>query len=82
MTEIWLVRHGETPWNVESRVQGWEDIGLNENGIEQARSLARHIKNLSDSGTRLDAIYTSDLKRAHHTASIVAESVGLITDCP
>ncbi|CAN1533479.1 phoE Broad specificity phosphatase PhoE and related phosphatases [Burkholderiaceae bacterium] len=77
MTEIWLVRHGETPWNVESRVQGWEDIGLNEHGIEQARSLARHMKLLSDSGTRLDAIYSSDLKRAQHTASIVAESIGL-----
>ena len=77
MTEIWLVRHGETPWNVESRVQGWEDIGLNENGIEQAQSLARHIKRLSDEGSRLNAIYSSDLKRAHHTASIVAESLGL-----
>ena len=77
MTEIWLVRHGETPWNVESRVQGWEDIGLNEHGIEQAHSLARHMKRLNDSGTRLDAIYSSDLKRAQHTASIVAESIGL-----
>lgn len=77
MTEIWLVRHGETPWNVESRVQGWEDIGLNENGIEQARLLARHMKNLKDSGTHLNAIYSSDLKRAQHTASIIAESINL-----
>lgn len=77
MTEIWLVRHGETPWNVERRVQGWEDIGLNETGIEQAQSLARHMKKLHEGGTRLDAIYSSDLKRAHHTASIVAEAIGL-----
>lgn len=77
MTEIWLVRHGETPWNVERRVQGWEDIGLNENGIEQAQSLARHMKKLREGGTQLDAIYSSDLKRAHHTASIVAEAIGL-----
>lgn len=77
MAEIWLVRHGETPWNVEGRVQGWEDIGLNENGIEQARSLARHIKRLSETGTHLNAIYSSDLQRAHHTARIVAETVGL-----
>ena len=77
MTEIWLVRHGETPWNVESRVQGWEDIPLNENGVLQAQALAQHIKRLSDSGDKLDAIYSSDLKRAHHTASIVAESIGL-----
>lgn len=77
MTEIWLVRHGETPWNVESRVQGWEDIPLNENGILQAQALAQHIKRLNESGDKLDAIYSSDLKRAHHTASIVAESIGL-----
>lgn len=77
MTEIWLVRHGETPWNVERRVQGWEDIGLNENGIEQAQSLARHMKKLLEGGTQLDAIYSSDLKRAHHTASIVADAIGL-----
>jgi probable phosphoglycerate mutase len=80
MTEIWLVRHGETPWNVVRRVQGWEDIGLNENGIAQAQSLARHVKQLNAAGTRLDAIYSSDLKRAHHTASIVADAVGLTVE--
>ena len=77
MTEIWLVRHGETPWNAERRVQGWEDIGLNETGIEQARALGRHIKNLTQAGQGLDAVYTSDLKRAHATAQTVAHEVGL-----
>ena len=77
MTEIWLVRHGETPWNAERRVQGWEDIGLNETGVEQARALGRHIKNLTQAGQRLDAVYTSDLKRAHATAQTVADEVGL-----
>lgn len=77
MTEILLVRHGETPWNVEGRVQGWEDIPLNENGVLQAQALAKHLKRLSDAGDHLTAIYSSDLKRAHHTASIVAELVGL-----
>lgn len=77
MTEIWLVRHGETPWNVVRRVQGWEDIELNQHGIEQAQSLARHVKRLGENGTRVDAIYSSDLKRAHRTASIVAETIGL-----
>ena len=77
MTEIWLVRHGETPWNAERRVQGWEDIGLNETGVEQARALGRHIKNLTQAGQRLDAVYTSDLKRAHSTAQTVAREVGL-----
>ena len=77
MTEIWLVRHGETPWNAERRVQGWEDIDLNETGVEQARALGRHIKKLTQAGQRLDAVYTSDLKRAHSTAQTVAREVGL-----
>ncbi len=77
MTEIWLVRHGETPWNAERRVQGWEDIDLNETGMEQARALGRHIKRLTQAGRQLDAVYTSDLKRAHATAQTVAREVGL-----
>lgn len=77
MTEIWLVRHGETPWNAERRVQGWEDIGLNQTGIEQARALGLHIKKLTQAGQPLDAIYTSDLKRAHATAQTVATEVNL-----
>ena len=77
MTEIWLVRHGETPWNAERRVQGWEDIDLNETGVEQARALGRYIKKLTQAGQRLDAVYTSDLKRAHATAQTVAREVGL-----
>ena len=77
MTEIWLVRHGETPWNVEGRVQGWEDIALNENGIAQAHALAKHVARLKEAGDTLDAVYSSDLKRAHLTASIVAQAIDL-----
>ena len=77
MTEIWVVRHGETPWNVVRRVQGWEDIPLNEKGIEQAQALGKHLATLKATGDGVDAIYTSDLKRAHHTASILADSLGL-----
>lgn len=77
MTEIWLVRHGETPWNAERRVQGWEDIDLNQTGIDQARALGLHIKKLAQAGQPLDAIYTSDLKRAHATAQTVATEVNL-----
>lgn len=77
MTEIWLVRHGETPWNAERRVQGWEDVPLNDTGIGQAQALGRHLAQLRDAGTAIDAIYSSDLKRAHQTARIVAESLGL-----
>ena len=77
MTEIWVIRHGETPWNVVRRVQGWEDIPLNEKGIEQAQALGKHLAQLNTQGERVDAIYTSDLKRAHHTASILAEALAL-----
>jgi probable phosphoglycerate mutase len=77
MTEIWVVRHGETPWNVVRRVQGWEDIPLNEKGIAQAQALGKHLETLKATGDGVDAIYTSDLKRAHHTASILADSLGL-----
>ena len=77
MTEVWLVRHGETPWNAERRVQGWDDVPLNDTGVGQARALGRHLANLRDAGTGIDAIYSSDLKRAHQTAAIVCESLGL-----
>ena len=77
MTEVWLVRHGETSWNVEGRVQGWEDIPLNDNGIGQARALGDHLARLAQAGSPIDAIYTSDLERAHHTARIVGEATGL-----
>lgn len=77
MTEIWLVRHGETPWNVERRIQGWEDIGLNENGEQQAHALGQHLVSLKASGQTIDAVYTSDLKRAHRTATIAANALGL-----
>ncbi|MBT9459565.1 MAG: histidine phosphatase family protein [Burkholderiaceae bacterium] len=72
VTRILAIRHGETAWNVDSRIQGHLDIPLNAVGREQARRLA-----LSVAGEDLTAIYCSDLSRAHATASAVAESVGL-----
>lgn len=77
MTEVWVVRHGETPWNVERRVQGWEDIPLNETGIRQAQALARHLSRSRQHGNQIDAIYASDLKRARMTAEIVSEALSL-----
>lgn len=62
-----LVRHGETSWNVERRLQGHLDIPLNDNGRAQAVNTARHLRTLD-----FDAIYSSDLQRAWHTAGAIA----------
>jgi 2,3-bisphosphoglycerate-dependent phosphoglycerate mutase len=71
-TRLIAVRHGETAWNVDTRIQGQLDIGLNDAGRAQARRLARAL-----AGERLDAVYASDLARAHDTARAVAEHAGL-----
>lgn len=67
MTEIILVRHGETQWNVAEIFRGRTDIELNETGIKQAELLAEYL-----SKTKVDAIYSSPLKRALKTAEIIA----------
>ena len=67
MTEIILARHGETRWNVEEIFRGRSDVELNETGIKQAELLAEH---LSDS--KIDAVYSSPLKRASKTAETIA----------
>ena len=72
MTELLLVRHGETDWNAEGRLQGHTDRPLNEYGRRQARGLADEL-----AGEELDAIYSSDLARARETAEIVGERLGL-----
>jgi broad specificity phosphatase PhoE len=67
MTQLILVRHGETEWNVEEVFRGRVDIELNETGIKQAELLAEYLGSL-----RIAAIYSSSLKRALTTAEIVA----------
>jgi broad specificity phosphatase PhoE len=61
-----LVRHGETEWNVRELVQGRKDIPLNRKGMEQARKVGLRLKS-----ERIDAIYSSDLKRASQTAQFI-----------
>jgi len=72
MTEIILVRHGETEWNVAEVFRGRIDIELNKTGIKQAGLLAEYLSDL-----KLDAIYSSPLKRALTTAELVAGSYKL-----
>ncbi len=76
MTEIWLIRHGETDWNRARRLQGWKDIPLNDEGTEQAARLARRLGKDAQGGP-FEAIYSSDLQRAHSTALPVAELLQL-----
>ncbi len=68
MTQLLLVRHGETDWNLAQRFQGHTDVPLNENGRQQAAAIAQHLAD-----EEIHAIYASDLNRASSTATAIAE---------
>jgi broad specificity phosphatase PhoE len=72
MTELLLVRHGETDWNAEGKLQGHSDRPLNDYGRRQAQALADRL-----AGEDIDAVYASDLSRARETAEIVGAKLGL-----
>ncbi|MDR2154269.1 MAG: histidine phosphatase family protein [Burkholderiaceae bacterium] len=71
-TRILAIRHGETSWNVDGRIQGHLDIGLNDAGREQAHRLACSLVGHEP----IDRIYSSDLSRVLDTARAVAELTG------
>ncbi|WP_261167199.1 histidine phosphatase family protein [Microbacterium sp. Marseille-Q6965] len=72
MTLIALVRHGQTDWNLEGRLQGSSDIPLNDTGRAQARAAAERLR-----GGGYAAIVASPLSRAAETARIIATELGL-----
>lgn len=72
LLEILFIRHGETQWNVDKRLQGHLDIGLNREGLRQATALGRRLLD-----EPLDAIFASDLRRATDTAKAIAMPQGL-----
>ena len=71
-TRIIAIRHGETAWNVGGRVQGHLDIDLNDKGRWQAQQAAQAL-----AGEPIQALYASDLRRAHGTALSIASATGL-----
>ncbi|MDZ5471254.1 histidine phosphatase family protein [Bacillus sp. 31A1R] len=71
MTKIGIIRHGRTEWNKEGRAQGSSDIPLNEDGLFEARRLAKRL-----SGENWNVIYSSNLLRAKQTADIIGEKLG------
>lgn len=75
--EIYIVRHGETPWNKAKRLQGNVDIELNDYGREIAVKTGEGLRD-----TNIDIIYSSPLKRAYETAKLIrgSRNIEIITD--
>lgn len=74
MLQVYLVRHGETEWNVARRIQGQSDSALTLAGECQAQRVAERVKKLG-----ITHIFSSDLGRTRQTADIIARACG---DCP
>ena len=71
MTELILVRHGETLWNRERRMQGQTDVPLSEIGLKQAQAVGQRLAQ-----EKFAALYSSDLARAYATAEAIAQASG------
>ncbi|MCH4890156.1 histidine phosphatase family protein [Acidaminobacter sp. JC074] len=68
MTKIYLIRHGETEWNRLTKLQGREDISLNQTGLMQADKVSEYFCD-----KKLDLVFSSPLKRAYETADVIAK---------
>lgn len=74
---VCLVRHGQTDWNLIKRLQGRENVPLNENGHDQARLVSTVIKSVKKNGVSFNAVCTSPLSRAVATAEYISSSIGM-----
>lgn len=72
MSKVYIVRHGESVWNVEQRLQGGLDPALSEAGYWQAARVARALEGLG-----VAAVYSSPLRRARETAQVIADALGV-----
>lgn len=75
---VYLVRHGHTDLNgndSDDRIRGWQDIPLNDSGVEDAEKAARALV-----GKNVKKIYSSDLRRAEKTAHVIGDKLGLLVD--
>ena len=70
--KIYLLRHGETDWNIEGRLQGRMDIPMNESGKEQIKAIGQFLK---DSGFCVGRIISSPLLRAKQTTEIISKTI-------
>ena len=77
MTELILIRHGETDWNVQGRFQGQIDVPLNATGLRQAELTAERLER---ERVRFDAFYCSDLLRTRQTAAPAAQRLALAAE--
>jgi 2,3-bisphosphoglycerate-dependent phosphoglycerate mutase len=68
-----LVRHGQSEWNLKNLFTGWRDVDLTEKGIAEARAAGRKLKS---QGIVFDVAFTSDLKRAQNTLTLMLEEMG------
>jgi len=68
-----LVRHGQSEWNLKNLFTGWHDVALTEQGVAEAHKAGKALKDL---GYSFDIAYTSDLRRAQDTLSIILDELG------
>lgn len=70
---FYLLRHGQTDWNIENRLQGRKNMPMNSNGVRQITELAEQLQKMN---FQVDLIVSSPLDRARQSAEIVAEKIG------